>query len=75
MLRGGHRVLGHRITRIIQGAAIGACNLSSQDEEFLNQLGISLGQLQDAVVVQRVEGVSSEGHVIPSYQVGVVIAL
>lgn len=75
MLRSGHRTLGRRITRIIQSAAIGDFDLSSQDEEFLSQLGITFGQLQDAVIVLKVESVSSEGRIIPSYQVGAVIAL
>ena len=75
MLRSGHRTLGHRITRIIQSAAIGDFNLSPQDEEFLNQLGITFGQLQDAVIVLKIEAVSSESRTIPSYQVGAVIPL
>lgn len=74
-LRSGHRLLGHRITRIIQSAAVGEYNLSQQDEEFLGNIGISFGQLQDAVFVLEVEGKSQETRTVPSHQLGTVVTV
>ena len=75
VLRSGHRLLGHRITRIIQSAAVGEYNLSQQDEEFLENIGISFGQLQDAVFVLEVEGKSQETRTVPSHQLGTVVTV
>jgi hypothetical protein len=75
LLRSGHRLLGHRITRIIQSAAIGEHNISPQDEEFLGQIGISFGQLQDAVIVLQIEDISHETRTVPADQIGTVITV
>ncbi len=75
VLRSGHRRLGHRITRIIQSAAVGEHDLSHEDEEFLGNIGISFGQLQDAVFVLEVEGKSQETRMVPSHQLGTVVTV
>jgi hypothetical protein len=75
MVRSGHRVLGRQITRIIQKAAVGDYELAQQDETFLRQIGITMGELQDAVTLLTVEAVSREAKIVPIDQIGRVITL
>jgi hypothetical protein len=72
-VRSGHRVLGRRITQIIQKAAIGEHEISAKDRDFLSQLGITMGRLQDAVTVLTVEQVTSEAGMVPVDRIGFVI--
>lgn len=74
-VRSGHRLLGRQITRIIEKAAVGDYELARQDEEFLQQIGITLGELQDAVTLLSVDAVSEERKVVPAGQIGTVIPL
>jgi hypothetical protein len=73
--RSGHRLLGRRITQIIQKAAVGDRELARKDEEFLQQIGISMGELQDAVTLLTVEAMSRDTKVVPIDQIGKVIPL
>lgn len=73
IVRSGHRILGRRITRIIQQAAMGDYELSGQDEEFLRQIGITIGELQDAVTLLTIEDISREARAVPVDQIGRVI--
>jgi hypothetical protein len=66
-------VLGHRITQIIQKAAIGEHEVSVKDRDFLAQLGITMGRLQDAVTVLTVEQVSADAGMVPVERIGRVI--
>ncbi|MGQ4809361.1 hypothetical protein NKDENANG_02777 [Candidatus Entotheonellaceae bacterium PAL068K] len=75
MVRSGHRMLGRQITRILHRAAVGDYKLAPQDEEFLWQLGITMGELQDAVTLLTVEAVSRRGKVVRIDQIGKVIPL
>jgi hypothetical protein len=75
MVRSGHRLLGRQITGIIQRAAVGDYELTKRDEEFLQQIGVTMGELQDAVALLTVEAVSSEAQVIPIDQIGKIIPL
>jgi len=75
MVRSGHRLLGRRITQIIQKAAVGDYELARQDEEFLQQIGITMGELQDAVTLLTIEAVSREAKVVPIDQIGKIIPL
>ena len=75
MVRSGHRLLGRHITRIIQRAAVGDSELTKRDEEFLQQIGITMGELQDAVTLLAIEAVSSETKVVPTDQIGKIIPL
>jgi hypothetical protein len=75
MIRNGHRLLGRRITQIMQKAAVGDYELARQDEEFLQQIGITMGELQDAVTLLTVEAVSGEAKAVPVDQLGKVIPL
>lgn len=75
MVRSGHRLLGRHITRIIQRAAVGEYELPERDEEFLQQIGITMGELQDAVSLLAIEAVSSETKVVPTDQIGKIIPL
>jgi ssDNA-specific exonuclease RecJ len=75
VIRSGHRLLGRQITRIIQKAAIGDYELKQQEEYFLRQIGISVGELQDAVTLLTVESVSDESQIVPVDQIGKVISL
>lgn len=72
-MRSGHRVLGRRITQIIQKAAIGEHEISTKDREFLAQLDITMGRLQDAVTVLTVEQVSVEAGMVPVDRIGRVV--
>lgn len=72
-VRSGHRLLGRTITRIILRAAVSDCELSRQDEEFLKQAGITMGELRDAVTLLAVESVSREARIVPVDQIGMVI--
>jgi hypothetical protein len=72
-VRKGHRVLGRRITQIIQKAAIGEHEISAKDRDFLSQIGITMGRLQDAVTVLTVEQVTSEAGMVPVDRIGRVI--
>jgi hypothetical protein len=73
IVRTGHRILGRRITWIIQQAAVGDYELSGQDEEFLRQIGITIGELQDAVTLLTIEDISREAKAVPVDQIGRVI--
>jgi|SRR5882724_839062 len=73
MVRSGHRLLGRQITRIIQSAALGDYELARPDEEFLQQIGIRMGELQDAVTLLTIEAISRDGRVVPVDQIGKVI--
>ncbi|MDI3461492.1 MAG: hypothetical protein OJF50_000313 [Nitrospira sp.] len=75
IVRSGHRLLGRQITRIIQKAAVGDYELGRKDEQFLAQLGITMGELQDAVDLLTVEAVSREKKLVPIDQLGKVISL
>ena len=75
IMRSGHRLLGRRITRLIKRAAVGDCEMSQRDEEFLDRLGISMGELQDAVTLLEVEAVSSETKTVPTEQIGKLILI
>lgn len=75
MVRSGHRLLGRQITRIIQSAAVGDYELAKRDAEFLNQIGVTMGELQDAVTLMSIEAVSSEPKVVPIDQIGKIIPL
>jgi hypothetical protein len=75
MIRTGHRVLGQRVSRIIEAAALGEYTLSSEDEEFLEGIGVAFLQLQDAVVDVTVEGISDQSRKVPAYQIGTVISV
>lgn len=72
-VRNGHRVLGRRITQIIQRAALGEHEISTKDRDFLAQLGITMGRLQDAVMVLTVEQISAEAGMVPVDRIGRVI--
>jgi hypothetical protein len=72
-VRNGHRVLGRRITQIIQKAALGEHEVSTKDKDFLAQLGITMGRLQDAVTVLTVEQVSLDAGMVPVDRIGRVI--
>lgn len=74
-LRTDHRLVGQRITKIIQRAAVGDAELTGPDEELLSQIGVSYGQLQDAVTVVCVESVSPEPRPIPGSRIGLIITV
>lgn len=73
--RTGHRLLGRQVTRIIQKAAIGDYDLATKDEQFLKQLGVTMGELQDAVDLLTVEAISRETKLVPIEQVGKVVSV
>jgi hypothetical protein len=73
VVRSGHRLLGRQITGIIQRAAVGDYRLARQDEEFLEQIGITMGELQDAVTLIKIEAVSHDSRVVPIEQIGKVV--
>jgi hypothetical protein len=75
MVRSGHRLLGRQITSIIQRAAVGDYELTKRDEEFLQQICVTMGELQDAVSLLTIEAVSREAKVIPIDQIGKIIPL
>jgi hypothetical protein len=75
MIRVGHRVLGRRVSRIIEAAALGEYSLSEDDEEFLAAIGVSFLQLQDAVLVATVEAIADQPRLVPAYQLGAVVAV
>jgi hypothetical protein len=75
MIRVGHRVLGRRVTRIIEAAALGEYSLSHDEEQFLEAIGVSFLQLQDAVLVATVEAIADQTRPVPAYQLGVVAAM
>lgn len=72
-VRNGHRVLGRRITQIIEKAAVGEHEVSARDKDFLAQLGITMGRLQDAVTVLTVEQVSADAGMVPIERIGQVM--
>lgn len=74
-VRSGHILLGKQITRIIQKAAVGDYELAQQDIEFLTQVGIAPGELQDAVTLLAVEAVSDEAETVPVSQIGQVVPI
>lgn len=69
-VRNGHRVLGRRITQIIQKAAIGEHEIFTRDREFLAQLGITMGRLRDAVTVLTVEQIAADAGMVPVDRIG-----
>lgn len=73
-VRNGHRILGRRITQIIQKAALGEHEISPRDRDFLAQLGVTMGRLQDAVTVLTVEQVSADAGMVPVDRIGRVIS-
>ena len=75
MVRSGHRLLGRQITRLIQRAAVGEYELVKEDDAFLKQIGITMHELQDAVTLLQVEGVSEEPRLLPAEQTGVVLGM
>jgi len=75
MVRSGHRLLGRQITRIIQRAAVGDYELAKRDAEFLEQIGVTMGELQDAVTLLAIEAVSRDAKLIPTEQIGKIIPL
>jgi len=75
IVRSGHRLLGRRITHLIQSAAVGDLELNKRDEEFLEQIGITMGELQDAVTLAAIEAVSRETKLVPIDQIGRIIPL
>ena len=75
VVRSGHRLLGRQITGIIQRAAVGDYRLARQDEEFLEQIGITMGELQDAVTLIKIEAVSHDSRVVPIEQIGKVVPI
>jgi hypothetical protein len=75
ILRKGHRLLGRQTTHIIQRAAVGDFELSRQDEEFLEQIGVTVGELQDAVTLLTVEAVSDDAKTVPINQLGQVVTI
>ncbi len=75
MIRSGHRLLGRKVTQLIQKASVGDFELARKDEEFLQQVGITMGELQDAVTLFTVEDVSEEARTVPIEQIGKVVPL
>lgn len=73
VVRSGHRLLGRRITQIIQQAAVGNYRLSPKDEQFLRQIGITMGALHDAAILLMVESVSGETRTVAVRQTGKIV--
>jgi hypothetical protein len=73
VVRSGHRLLGRQITKLIQQAATGDFKLNARDEEFLQQVGITMAQLQDSVTLLKVEAVHAERILAPIHQIGRVL--
>lgn len=73
VIRNGHRALGRKITQIIQKAALGNHDLATKDEEYLSQLGVTMGKLQDAVTVLTVEQVTPDAGLVSMDRIGRVI--
>jgi len=69
-IRSGSISLGHQITKLIQRAALGDLELSEDEQQFLEQTGITMGELQDAATLVTVTAVSSDTTEVPSEQVG-----
>jgi hypothetical protein len=75
MVRSGHRLLGRQITRIIQRAAVADYDLPNRDAQFLEEIGITIGELQDAVTLLAIEAVSADTKIVPVEQIGKIIPL
>jgi hypothetical protein len=75
VVRSGHRLLGRQITKLIHQAAAGDFKLNLRDEEFLTQVGITMGELQDSVTLLKVEAVHPERVLAPVYQMGRVMPI
>jgi hypothetical protein len=74
VVRNGHRLLGRRITELIQKKAVlGSQDLASKDEKFLNEVGITIGALQDAVTVLSVEQIIPDAGMFPIDRIGRVV--
>jgi hypothetical protein len=73
LVRSGHRALGHRVTQIIQRAAVGDLELSENDRMFLDQLGITMGKLEDAVMVLSVADTVKDAGLVSLNRIGKVI--
>jgi hypothetical protein len=69
-IRSGSISLGHQVTKLIQRAALGELELSEDERQFLEQTGITMGELQDAATLVIVTAVSSETTEVPSERVG-----
>ena len=74
VVRSGHRLMGRQITKLIEQAAAGDFRLSAVDESFLQQMGITMAQLQDSVTLLKVERVYPEPDLVPIHQIGRVVA-
>ena len=75
VVRSGHRLLGRQITKLIQQAAAGDFRLNARDEDFLQQVGITMAQLQDSVTLLKVESVHPERVLAPVHQIGRVLPI
>lgn len=69
-IRSGSISLGHQITKLIQRAALGELELSADEQQFLEQTGITMGELQDAATLVTVSAVSSDITEVSSERVG-----
>lgn len=69
-IRSGSISLGHQITKLIQRAALGDLELSEDEHQFLEQTGITMGELQDAATLVTVMAVSPGTTEVSSEQVG-----
>lgn len=69
-IRSGSISLGHQITKLIQRAALGDLELSADEQQFLEQTGITMGELQDAATLVTVSAISSDTTEVPSERVG-----
>ena len=69
-IRSGSISLGHQITKLIQRAALGDLELSADEQQFLEQTGITMGELQDAATLITVSAVSPDTTEVPSERVG-----
>ena len=73
LVRSGHRALGHRVTQLIQRATLGNLELSENDQMFLDQLGITMGKLEDAVMVLAVADTVRDAGLVSLNRIGKVI--
>lgn len=69
-IRSGSISLGHQITKLIQRAALGDLELSADEQQFLEQTGITMGELQDAATLVTVSSVSPDTTEVARERVG-----